>query len=75
MDEASHQVQEAETLLRAGNSKDEELKPFHTVLLIVAFLHAVGIGLWALVFLSSSKRTLRVHHSVSIIYTARTLYT
>lgn len=64
MEEASHQVQEAEALLDTDSGKVEELKPFHAVLLIVTLLHAIGIGLWALVFLSSSKRTLRVYSSI-----------
>lgn len=57
MDEATSDTQ-TENLLDASKGKDEVLKPFHTVLLVVTFLHAIGIALWALVFLSSSKRTL-----------------
>lgn len=64
MNEASHQVQEAETLLDTDSGKVEELKPFHAVLLIVTLLHAIGISLWVLVFLTSSKRTLRVYNII-----------
>lgn len=56
MDEAAVSVPEAGTFPQADPG-DEKLKPLHTIVLIVTFLHALGIALWALVFLSSSKRT------------------
>lgn len=62
MDSPAEAVAGAKALLEVD--PNEKLKPLHVIVLIVTLLHAVGIALWALVFLSSSKRASLITHHI-----------
>lgn len=50
-------AQAAKDVTLEATTSEMELKPIHLIVMVITLLHAVGIGLWFLVYLGGAKGT------------------